>query len=180
MLGPSGGGKTTILYGLRLSEVNKLFRTTAGYNYEVVRVPYQGRYKYDIHMWDLSGQDELKSVWPFFYNSFENANVLLYVLNANDPETIKSSKPEFHRLVHEQKFLNAYKLVILNMQNAAAEDKVDEEDARQLLGFNELDLEFTKIEIFRINAFLVEDVSQITEKICKYYTDQVINKSNKN
>ena len=81
LIGPSAAGKTTILYTLRLQEVNKNFKSTTGFNYEIINACIRNFVL--LNVWDLSGKEELQDCWPYFYENF-NANVILYVVNAND------------------------------------------------------------------------------------------------
>jgi|TARA_B110000208_G_scaffold169113_1_gene209748 small GTP-binding protein len=180
MVGPSKVGKTTILYTLLLNETNKTWTSTNAYNYEVIqRVSRMNRrsFKYDLHMWDLSGSDELRSLWPYYYNALENANVLIYVVNANKPAQTKACRAEFNRLVHEQKFRNAYKLVIVNVHKPADEDKMDAAAVRQALGIDLLDHSTCHVEVHEMNASNLQQTVSVTQKICNHFTRKLKKKS---
>lgn len=155
MVGPTGVGKTTILYTLLLNESNKTWTETNAYNYEVIeRISRMNRrtFKYNLHMWDLAGGDELRSLWPYYYNAVDNVNVLIYVVNANNRNQTKACRPEFNRLVHETKFRNAYKMVIVNVHKPADEHKMDAAEVRLALGIDLLDHQTCQVEVHEMNA----------------------------
>jgi len=175
MVGPKGVGKTTILYTLLLNESNKTWTATNAYNYEVIqRTSRMNRrtYKYDMHMWDLAGDDELRSLWPYYYNAIENANVLIYVVNANNRKQTRACRPEFKRLVHDTKFRNAYKMVIVNIHKPADENKMDAAEVRLALGIDRLD-QTCQVEVHEMNASNLSQVTSITQKICQHFTKKM-------
>ena len=100
LIGPSAAGKTTILYTLRLQEVNKNFKSTTGFNYEIIKCPYK-KFRFVLNVWDLSGKEELQDCWPYFYENF-NANVILYVVNANDRDSQIKARTQFAMVMNER------------------------------------------------------------------------------
>ena len=173
MVGPTKVGKTTILYTLLLNETNKTWTSTNAYNYEVIsRVSRLNRhtFKYDLHMWDLSGDAELRSLWPYYYNALEEANVLIYVVNANNRKQTKGCREEFNRLVHETKFRNAYKMVIVNIHKPADENKMDAAEVRQALGIDLLDHNTCHFEVLEMSASNLQQTVAVTQKICNFFT----------
>ena len=111
-----------MLYTLRLQEVNQNFKSTTGFNYEVIKCPYK-KYRFILNMWDLSGKEELQDCWPYFYENFV-ANVILYVVDANDRESMIKSRSRFATVMNEMSLAESMKIVIANVQNAGDDDPV--------------------------------------------------------
>ena len=167
LIGPSGGGKTTMLYTLRLQEVNQNFKSTTGFNYEVIKCPYK-KYRFILNMWDLSGKEELQDCWPYFYENFV-ANVILYVVDANDRESMIKSRSRFATVMNEMSLAESMKIVIANVQNAGDDDLQSDEQIRQNLGIDSLESDIMQIQMLRLNAFNVEEVAEIKKTICEHF-----------
>jgi len=171
LIGPAGGGKTTILYTLRLQEINQNFKSTTGFNYEVIKCPYK-KFRFILNVWDLSGKEELQVCWPYFYENFI-ANVILYVVNANDRESMLRVRSEFAMVMNELSLQDSMKIVIANVQNAGDDDLQSDEQIRQNLGIDKLESEIMQIRIMRLNAFNVEEVADIKKEICEYFVKRM-------
>ena len=129
-------------------------------------------------MWDLAGDDELKSLWPYYYNAIENANVLIYVVNANDRKQTRACRSEFNRLVHETKFCNAYKMVVVNIHKPADENKMTVAEVKLALGIDLLDRQTCHVEVHEMNASNLSQVTSITQKICQHFTKKLHSRKN--
>lgn len=90
LLGLDGGGKTTILYSLKLGECITTI-PTIGFNVE--RVEYGGL---DMSMWDVGGQAKIRRLWRHYY---ENSNALIFVVDSNDGARIEDAAQEFHAIL---------------------------------------------------------------------------------
>tara|TARA_B100001250_G_C19359596_1_gene597048 strand:- start:35 stop:610 length:576 start_codon:yes stop_codon:yes gene_type:complete len=167
LIGPSSAGKTTILYTLRLQEVNKNFKSTTGFNYEIIKCPYK-KFRFVLNVWDLSGKEELQDCWPYFYENF-NANVILYVVNANDRESQIRARTQFAMVMNEMKLQESMKCVIANVQNAGDDNLQTDEQIRVNLGIDQLESEVMKITMMRLNSFNVEEVAEIKKEICEFF-----------
>ena len=92
MLGLDAAGKTTILYKLKLGEVQTTI-PTIGFNVE--QVDYQ-----NIHftVWDVGGQSKLRPLWRHYYQGTEG---LIFVVDSNDvdPARVELAKEELTKLL---------------------------------------------------------------------------------
>lgn len=168
-MGPSGVGKTMILYSLKLGEANtRNWNPTPAYNYEVHRQNMSHGAKCEMHMWDLSGAPENRSFWHMYYNAVENANVMIFVVNANDRRQTEKCRGDFQRLVHERAFYHAQKLIVNNVQRPA-DERMSKDDVYEVLGVDTLDHQTQDIDIIEINASNSELVRDIEIKIVNYF-----------
>eukprot|EP00918_Siedleckia_nematoides_P003354 GHVU01007585.1.p1 GENE.GHVU01007585.1~~GHVU01007585.1.p1 ORF type:complete len:211 (+),score=39.94 GHVU01007585.1:196-828(+) len=108
ILGLSNAGKTTILYKLHLGEAI-VTQPTIGSNVE--EVLHKGTH---FQVWDLGGQDNLRAGWTSY---FRNADGLIFVVDANDTESMTVAKMElFNALLHDL-LADAAVLVLANKQD---------------------------------------------------------------
>jgi len=108
LLGLDNAGKTTILYKLKINEtVNTI--PTIGFNVESIK-----RDGVNFTMWDLGGQDKIRSLWKHYYH---NTDVLIFVVDSNDTERFKIAKKEFHSIMNEEDMKNAKVLIFCNKQD---------------------------------------------------------------
>ena len=108
MLGLDAAGKTTLLYRLKLGEVQTTI-PTIGFNVE--QVEYQN---ITFTVWDVGGQDKLRSLWRHYY---EGAHALIFVVDSNDRERTQLAKNELSRLLGAEELQNAIVLVFANKQD---------------------------------------------------------------
>ena len=73
IVGLHNAGKTTILYKLALNEV-VITQPTIGSNVEEVT-----HQNVKLQVWDLGGQESLRSAWDAYY---ENAEAVIYVVDS--------------------------------------------------------------------------------------------------
>jgi len=107
-LGLDAGGKTTILYKLKLGELVTTI-PTIGFNVETV--DYKGR-KYT--MWDLGGQEKVRPLWQHY---LQNTNLLVWIVDSTDKERIDECKDLLHKYLGESDLRDAALLVFANKQD---------------------------------------------------------------
>ena len=100
MVGLDSAGKTTILNLLKRQEENGKFTAveleptipTIGFNVETVR--FKGM---SMTLWDIGGQDRLRSLWKHYYHSCTG---VVFVIDANDRERLLSEQGVCHWIQH--------------------------------------------------------------------------------
>jgi len=110
MLGLDAAGKTTVLYRLKLGEVQHTI-PTVGFNVESVQ------YKnLNFTLWDVGGQSKLRPLWRHYYTGTQ---ALIFVVDSNDtdPDRIDLAKEELHHLLDNDEMKNAVVLVFANKQD---------------------------------------------------------------
>jgi small GTP-binding protein len=108
MLGLDSAGKTTMLYRLKLGEVQNTV-PTIGFNVESVE------YKnISFLVWDVGGQERLRMLWRHYY---ENCSALIFMVDSSDHSRIDLAREELHRLVQAKDLQNATILVFANKQD---------------------------------------------------------------
>ena len=80
MYGLDNSGKTTLLYRILLSDMITTI-PTIGFNVENVK--HNG---YELRIWDIGGQEALRSLWPNYY-SFTKA--VIFVVDSSDRDRIE-------------------------------------------------------------------------------------------
>ena len=105
MLGLDSAGKTTILYSLKLNEIINTI-PTIGFNVETLS------YKnLNLTIWDVGGQEKIRKLWRHYYN---NIDMVIYVIDANDQGRLEESKKELHSLMNEDQLKDIDALLIYN------------------------------------------------------------------
>ncbi len=106
MLGLDAAGKTTVLYKLKLGEVQTTI-PTIGFNVE--QVDY-----HNIHftVWDVGGQDKLRPLWRHYYQGTEG---LIFVIDSNDvdPKRVELAKMELTKLLMADEMQSVSSVLIL-------------------------------------------------------------------
>jgi ADP-ribosylation factor 1/2 len=110
MLGLDAAGKTTVLYRLKLGEVQHTI-PTVGFNVESVEYK---NLKFTV--WDVGGQSKLRPLWRHYYTGTQ---ALIFVVDSNDtdPDRIELAKYELHRLLQNDELRDALVLVFANKQD---------------------------------------------------------------
>ena len=108
MLGLDAAGKTTLLYKLKLGEVQNTI-PTIGFNVEQVEYC-----NISFTVWDVGGQDKLRMLWRHYYNGVEG---LIFVVDSNDVNRIDLAKDELHRLLAADELKGCTLLVFANKQD---------------------------------------------------------------
>ena len=125
MLGLDAAGKTTILYKLKLGEVQTNTLPTIGFNVETVE------YKnINMTVWDVGGQDKIRPLWRHY---FHNTQGIIFVVDSNDRARLDdredyqdSAKEELHKLLQDDELRDAALLVFANKQDLPEAMSVDE------------------------------------------------------
>lgn len=125
--------------------------------------------RFDFHIWDLAGAKQLRSLWQYFYSNM-TVDVLLYVVNANERGRFKESRAELQRIIHEEEFRDALKLVILNVHRPEDSNRVGASEARKILGVTNLSYFQPAIKVVEINAYTGKGFETIKKQICRYYS----------
>lgn len=108
IVGLDNAGKTTILYQFLMNEVVHTSPTIGSNVEEVV-------WK-NIHflMWDIGGQESLRSAWSIYYT---HAEFVILVVDSTDRERLPIIKDELFRLVAHEDLQKASLLVLANKQD---------------------------------------------------------------
>eukprot|EP00941_MAST-03F_sp_MAST-3F-sp1_P002053 g2053.t1 len=117
--GASNAGKTQLLYSLALQKApEKAFEATRGFNYEKVvhKISARKTTTYELHIFDISGDERLHSLVQHFYNNMR-VDVLAFVLDAQDERALQSIKDTFQNLVHERALLEVELILVLNIKD---------------------------------------------------------------
>ncbi len=168
LLGDGGVGKTTLLYHLKLDEFVPELESTEGFNYEVVTRVEHG-FRFDIHLWDLAGRDELKGLWRHFYEH-TLVQAVTYVLNANTQRSALSEhiKTIFY-LMQETPLRQAKFIILLNVFDPSDPRKVSEEDVARLLAKDDISgvaIQPAKVRVLEINARNGDGLENYTNEVC--------------
>ena len=78
ILGLDSAGKTAILYSLQLGESISYTIPTIGFNVEEVHIG-----NLAIKMWDIGGQDKIRTLWPHYYQQTSAIETVLNSLLKN-------------------------------------------------------------------------------------------------
>jgi ADP-ribosylation factor 1/2 len=110
MLGLDAAGKTTLLYRLKLGEIQHTI-PTIGFNVETVEYK---NLKFTV--WDVGGQSKLRPLWRHYYTGTQ---ALIFVLDSNDTDNdrVELAKEELHRLMQNDELRDALLLVFVNKQD---------------------------------------------------------------
>lgn len=111
MLGLDAAGKTTILYKLKLGEVQTTI-PTIGMNVESVE--YSGKSFISFTTWDVGGRSPMRPLWRHFY---KNCNAVIFVVDSNDRERIEDVERELSYILGEDELRDATVLVFANKQD---------------------------------------------------------------
>jgi len=127
MVGLDAGGKTTILYRLRLGEVVVTI-PTIGFNVETIE-----HKDFNVICWDVGGRDKIRPLWRHYYADIK---AVIFVVDSNDHDRVEDAKEELQRMLGEDELRDACLLVFANKQdlpNAIATDTL-----RDILGLDNL------------------------------------------
>ncbi|XP_074272842.1 uncharacterized protein LOC141596541 [Silene latifolia] len=108
IVGLDNAGKTTTLYKLHLGEVVTTHPTVGSNVEELV-------YKnIRFEVWDLGGQDRLRTSWTTYYRG---TNAVIVVIDSTDRARISIMKDELFRLLPNEDLNQAVVLVYANKQD---------------------------------------------------------------
>ncbi|CAH1788425.1 unnamed protein product [Owenia fusiformis] len=108
IVGLDNAGKTTILYQFLMNEVVHTSPTIGSNVEEVV-------WK-NIHflMWDIGGQESLRSSWNTYYT---NAEFIILVIDSTDRERLMITREELYRMLSNEELRKAAVLIFANKQD---------------------------------------------------------------
>ncbi|XP_078080273.1 ADP-ribosylation factor-like protein 5B isoform X1 [Mustelus asterias] len=108
IVGLDNAGKTTILYQFLMNEVVHT-SPTIGSNVEEIVVK-------NTHflMWDIGGQDMLRSTWSTYYT---NTEFVILVVDSTDRERLTLTKEELYKMLAHEDLRKAAVLVFANKQD---------------------------------------------------------------
>uniref|UniRef100_UPI00358EC8CB ADP-ribosylation factor-like protein 5B isoform X2 n=1 Tax=Myxine glutinosa TaxID=7769 RepID=UPI00358EC8CB len=108
IVGLDNAGKTTILYQFLMSEVVHT-SPTIGSNVEEIVVK-------NTHfvMWDIGGQESLRSSWNTYYT---NTEFVILVIDSTDRERLAITKEELYRMMSHEDLRKASVLIFANKQD---------------------------------------------------------------
>lgn len=108
IVGLDGAGKTTILYKLKLGEVITTI-PTIGFNVETVQ-----HKNVKLTVWDIGGQDKLRSLWRHYY---QNTEGVIFVVDSSDVERLDAAAKELRLILDDYELRKAVLLVLANKQD---------------------------------------------------------------
>lgn len=108
IVGLDNAGKTTILYQFLMSEVVHTSPTIGSNVEEIV-------WK-NIHfvMWDIGGQESLRSAWNTYYT---NTETLILVIDSTDRERLAVTKAELYNMLNHEDLRHSSVLIYANKQD---------------------------------------------------------------
>ncbi|CAF1019023.1 unnamed protein product, partial [Adineta ricciae] len=104
-IGLDASGKTTILYRLKLGELVQTI-PTIGFNVETIE--YNATV---LTLWDVGGCDKIR---PLIRHYFQNIQVIIFTIDANDRERIEQAQVELTRILSAEELLGVPILFYLN------------------------------------------------------------------
>eukprot|EP00938_MAST-03A_sp_MAST-3A-sp1_P007259 g7259.t1 len=108
MLGLDAAGKTTVLYKLKLGEIEHTV-PTIGFNVESVT------YKnIEFCVWDVGGQEKLRSLWRHYY---ENTDGLIFIVDSADKGRFNEAKRTLQNIVSNDLMKHVPVLIYANKQD---------------------------------------------------------------
>ncbi|XP_069093570.1 putative ADP-ribosylation factor-like protein 5C [Lissotriton helveticus] len=108
IVGLDNAGKTTILYQFLMNEVVHT-SPTIGSNVEEIILK-------NTHflMWDIGGQEALRSTWTTYYS---NTEFVILVVDSTDRERLTVTREELYRMLAHEDLQNAAVLIFANKQD---------------------------------------------------------------
>merc|ERR1712046_177207 len=92
MVGLDAAGKTTVLYKLKLGEVQATI-PTIGFNVETVEYK---NIKFTV--WDIGGQDRIRKLWRHYYLG---TNGVIFVVDSSDRDRMDDAREELAKMLGE-------------------------------------------------------------------------------
>lgn len=108
IVGLDNAGKTTVLYQFLMNEVVHT-SPTIGSNVEEIICK-----KVHFIMWDIGGQDSLRTTWSTYFTS---TDFIILVIDSTDRERLMVAKQELYQMLAHQDLKNAAVLVLANKQD---------------------------------------------------------------
>ncbi|XP_021069441.1 putative ADP-ribosylation factor-like protein 5C [Mus pahari] len=108
IVGLDNAGKTTILYQFLTNEVVHTC-STIGSNVEEIVLQ-----KTHFLMWDLGGQEALRSTWDTYYS---NAKFVILVIDSTDRNRLLTTREELYKMLAHEALQDASVLIFANKQD---------------------------------------------------------------
>ena len=108
LVGLDNSGKTTILNRMRFDEVTAT-APTIGVDTQDIQIR-----NVNIKMFDLAGQEKMRSVWKYYYGSIEG---IIFVLDSTRPDRVQEAKDELLSMLANEEARHIPCLVFANKQD---------------------------------------------------------------
>ncbi|KAG1044072.1 hypothetical protein G6F46_011183 [Rhizopus delemar] len=108
IVGLDNAGKTTILYKLLM---NQVVTTTPTIGSNVEEVEYKNL---KFLMWDIGGQESLRSTWKTYYVDTE---AVIMVIDSTDLNRLHLAEQELHQMMESDQLQNSSLLIFANKQD---------------------------------------------------------------
>ena len=108
ILGLDNSGKTTIVKALSSEDIQHTM-PTQGFNIKSITAN-----NIKLNMWDIGGQ---RAIRPYWRHYFDNADVLIYVIDSADRKRLEEAGAELDQLLEEEKLQRVPLLVLANKQD---------------------------------------------------------------
>ncbi|XP_070335485.1 putative ADP-ribosylation factor-like protein 5C isoform X2 [Odocoileus virginianus] len=108
IVGLDNAGKTTILYQLLTNEVIHTC-PTIGSNVEEIVLQ-----KTHFLMWDIGGQEALRSTWNTYYS---NTEFIILVIDSTDRDRLLTTREELYKMLAHEALRDASILIFANKQD---------------------------------------------------------------
>jgi len=158
LLGLDNAGKTTLLNSLMGKETNKTV-PTIGFNVEVVKKP-----PFELVVWDVGGQDKLRSYWRHYYHGTSG---IVFLVDSSDEERLTTVKKEIFGILKEEELESAAILILGNKSDMA--NSLNSSDINSRLGLDE-GLKNRKWTILPCSAIKSEGVNEGIDWLLKNMT----------
>ena len=116
-LGIERAGKTTILYQLKLGQTVAQL-STVGFNLETLK-----HNKTTFTIWDVGGKQIIRPLWKHYY---ENAQAIVYVIDANDETRLQETKEELKKTLKDLDLKGIPLVILANKQDLDSKLSGDE------------------------------------------------------
>ncbi|XP_037057053.1 putative ADP-ribosylation factor-like protein 5C isoform X2 [Peromyscus leucopus] len=125
IVGLDNAGKTTILYQFLTNEAVHTC-STIGSNVEEIVLQ-----KTHFLMWDLGGQETLRSTWDTYYS---NAEFVILVIDSTDRNRLLTTREELYKMLAHEALRDASVLIFANKQDV--KDSMTTAEISQVLTLN--------------------------------------------
>jgi GTPase SAR1 family protein len=104
---------------MKLDETIQNTIPTIGFNVETISTD-----EFDLTLWDIGGSPKIIELWKHYY---QNTDVVLFLVDASDPERFPIAKELLHKVIHEPELQSSHFHIILNkLTEEASEAKLKE------------------------------------------------------
>lgn len=121
MVGLDAGGKTTILYKLRLGETVTTIPTIG---FSIVETLETENFKFTS--WDIGGEDKIRGAWRHYY---QDTSHLVFVVDSNDRSRVEEARDQLTLMLNEKELEGIPLLIFANKQdlsNSMTKEEIQE------------------------------------------------------